>query len=346
MKLMQSVRVPRLTALLVLLLASPLASQQDQSFTVAGGAVHVQNLVGEMRVERTTGANVEIEIQLRGRDAGQLRVERGRSDGRESVAVVFPEGNIVYPALGRSRSQISMRDGGLLAGRTFNVSGYGDGIEAHAIVRVRLPAGADAAFHQGVGSLRIADVQGTVTARTNAAGVEVENFAGDLTVNTGSGGIRAQRLRGVASLRTGSGGVRLSAAEGERMEVRTGSGGIDLRGSTVQQLTLSAGSGRLQIEDVRARSITARTGSGGITARLNSAPAELMLNTGSGGVNLTLPRGTGAALDINTGSGGIRVDLPTTTVSSGRSHLRATTGDGSGRVRIRTGSGGVTVRQG
>jgi hypothetical protein len=340
-------QIPLLGGLAVLL-ASPLPAQ-GQSFTLTGNELRVHNLVGEIVVERAAGSVMEVEVLLHGRDAEQLRVERGRSGGRETVEVIYPSTEIVYPRGGRSGStQLSVQGDdwpAAMRGRSYTITNSGPGLEAHAVVRVRLPAGGDAQLRQGVGSMRIAGVQGTVEVNAHAASVGVTDFSGRLRVRAGSGSIEMDRVRGSAQVRTGSGRVQLSGAQAELLELGTGSGGVTLRGATVGELTLSAGSGRLELEDVRARTLSARTGSGAIRARLSAAPADLQLHTGSGGVTLDLPRGTGAELQINTGSGGIAVDLPTTKLSSGRSHLRATTGDGSGRIRISTGSGGVRVGQ-
>jgi lia operon protein LiaG len=69
------------------------------------------------------------------------------------------------------------------------------------------------------------------------------------------------------------------------------------------------------------------------------------VETGSGGVTITVPPSFGAALDIDTGSGGITVDLPVANRRASRGSFTGTVGDGNGRVQIETGSGGVRIRR-
>jgi DUF4097 and DUF4098 domain-containing protein YvlB len=76
-----------------------------------------------------------------------------------------------------------------------------------------------------------------------------------------------------------------------------------------------------------------------------TADAErVRIDTGSGGVALSIPRGFGAELEIDTGSGGIDVDVPVTARRASRRHFTGTLGDGRGTVVIDTGSGGVRIR--
>jgi lia operon protein LiaG len=68
-------------------------------------------------------------------------------------------------------------------------------------------------------------------------------------------------------------------------------------------------------------------------------------NTGSGGVTVTLPGGLNAELDIRTGSGGIDSDFPVQVNRMERNRLRGQIGDGSGSIRISSGSGTVHLRK-
>ena len=54
------------------------------------------------------------------------------------------------------------------------------------------------------------------------------------------------------------------------------------------------------------------TGSGSVRLELTKVPRRTTIDTGSGGVTLTLPAGANAELDIDTGSGGISSDFPVT----------------------------------
>lgn len=71
---------------------------------------------------------------------------------------------------------------------------------------------------------------------------------------------------------------------------------------------------------------------------------SLLVDTGSGDVTVNLPADFGAQVDIETSSG--EIDLRNVTVRTTRleeDHLTGEIGDGKGRMRIETGSGGVRL---
>jgi lia operon protein LiaG len=72
---------------------------------------------------------------------------------------------------------------------------------------------------------------------------------------------------------------------------------------------------------------------------------SLDATTGSGGVTVTLPGAVNAEVDVETGSGGIDSDFPVTVNRMDRNRLRGQIGDGSGHIRIRSGSGSVHLRK-
>ena len=61
------------------LLATPLAAQQAERFTLQGATVAVYNLVGTMRVVGGDGGAVVAEVTRGGPDASKLRIERPKS---------------------------------------------------------------------------------------------------------------------------------------------------------------------------------------------------------------------------------------------------------------------------
>jgi DUF4097 and DUF4098 domain-containing protein YvlB len=88
------------------------------------------------------------------------------------------------------------------------------------------------------------------------------------------------------------------------------------------------------------------TGSGDVKLRLELLAdiESLYVDTGSGDVSVTLPPQFGAHVDIETGSGEIElrgVSIQTTRLE--REHVVGDIGDGKGRLKIETGSGGVTL---
>lgn len=331
-------------------LAGGVAAQER--FPVGSDRVAVYNLAGHMRVEPGTGSSVVVEVTRGGSDAGRLSVRRTDSGGTGVVAVVYPDGDIVYPEMGRgSRTTLSVRsdgtfggDGGLrVGGDRITIRGSGSGTRAWADVRVLVPAGRSVTVHHAVGRIDVANVNGDVQAKGYAAAIVASGTRGKLDLDTGSGGITVTNAEGEVTLDTGSGGVRVTGIRGSGLDVDTGSGGVTGSDVSVGRLHVDVGSGGVRLEAVDARDVEIDTGSGSVVLRLRRDAEDVKIDTGSGGVTLGLPQGFGADTEIDTGSGGIRVDVPSTVRRSTRGHFSGTIGDGSGRLVIDTGSGGVTV---
>ncbi|HVG44398.1 MAG TPA: DUF4097 family beta strand repeat-containing protein [Longimicrobium sp.] len=331
-----------------LTLAGGAAAQER--FTVGGDRVAVYNLAGQMRVEPGSGSSVVVEVTRGGSDAGRLNVRRGDSG---VLAVVYPDGDVIYPEMGRgSRTTLNVRSDGtfggdsgvrLLGGDQTTIRGSGSGIHAWADVRVLVPAGRAVSIHHAVGRIDVVNVNGDVQVKGYAAHIETSGTRGRLDLDTGSGGITVSNAEGEVTLDTGSGGVRLDGVRGSGLDVDTGSGAVTGSDVSVGRLHVDVGSGGVRLEAVDARNVDIDTGSGSVVLRLRRDAEEVKIDTGSGGVTLGLPQGFGADAEIDTGSGGIRVDVPSTVRRSTRSHFSGTIGNGEGKLVIDTGSGGVSV---
>ena len=115
----------------------------------------------------------------------------------------------------------------------------------------------------------------------------------------------------------------------------------------VDDLKVDTGSGTVELRDVKARAVGLETGSGDVKLELLSGADELKVDTGSGSVTITLPTDFGAQVDIETGSGDI--DFTGFTIQARKlesDHIVGQIGDGRGRMKIETGSGGVRLRRG
>jgi len=105
--------------------------------------------------------------------------------------------------------------------------------------------------------------------------------------------------------------------------------------------------------DVRAESsggpVTARTTNGNVTARMRELGdvRDLDFSTTNGSVVVEVPPSLSADVDMSTTNGHVSSDFPMTL--SGRidpRHLRATIGDGSRRLRMRSTNGNIELRRG
>jgi len=312
------------------------AQQQPERRTLAGDHVAIYNLAGVMRLERGTGGDVVVELTRGGPDAGKLEIATGPVRGREALRVIYPDDEIVYRGLGRgSNTTLHVRDDGTFndrddqgrhrgdEGRRVQIMSSGSGLEAHADLRIAIPAGKRVEVYLAVGQAFASNVDGDLRVDVAAANVTADHVKGSLLVDTGSGDVRLSDAQGDVSLDTGSGNVTVSGVSGPELKLDTGSG--DVTASSVR-------AGKVKID----------TGSGNVRLDLLADLEALDVDTGSGDVTINVPPDLGAELDIETGSGDI--DLQNVTVRTTRlerDHLTGAIGDGKGRIRIETGSGGV-----
>ena len=333
-------------------LAAVLPARAQERFTVDGDRVAVYNLAGEVRVEPGSGSAVVVEMTRGGNDGRELTVRQGEANGYRHLAVVYPDADVVYPGHGVWRTTIDVRPDGTFGGDSSfrfgssarrTIRGSGSGTRAWADLRVLVPAGRTIALHLAVGHVEVSNVNGEVHVKGHASAIESRGTRGVLDLDTGSGGITVTDAEGDVRIDTGSGGVRVSGVRGSGLDVDTGSGGVTGGDLSVGLLHVDVGSGGVRLEGVDARRVNVDTGSGSVLLRLLRDADEVRIDAGSGGVTLGLPQGFGADAEIDTGSGGIQLDVPATVRRSSRTHFSGSIGDGSGRLVIDTGSGGVRV---
>ncbi len=349
----------RLLAAALVVVALPLAdghpaAQQKERYTLSGSDVAIFNLAGELRVEPGTGSTVVVEVTRGGRDAGELRVATGPKAGLQTLRVIYPGHRIVYRRSGPgNNTSLEVAPDGtfgddhgigwLLGARRVTVSGSGSGTEAWADLHVLVPKGQKIRLHHMVGDVNVGAVEGTLVLDSGAGTVEVKGVKGTLDIDTGSGAVRVADVEGEVSLDTGSGSVVVSGVRGGHLAMDTGSGGVRVSGVEVHRLSADTGSGGVELEDIQASEIVLDTGSGPIDIDLRSDIETLVVDSGSGGVTVTFPAKIGAEFDVETGSGSIEVDIPHEAFQIERDHVRGRIGDGHGRIKIDSGSGGVRL---
>lgn len=337
-------------------LAAPAASAATRTYTLAGDDVAIWNPAGEVRVEGSTGSQVEVVVTLAGRDAGELEVSTEPVGGRSALRVLYSGNRIVYPALGRwSSTSTSIRRDGTWGGhkgglsfmdRRITVKGSGSGIEAWSDLVVRVPRGRKVSVYTLAGAGEILRVDGDLRFDGGSGSVRAEGCRDALTVDVGSGGVQVDDFSGELIVDTGSGSIRASDIRGSSVRLDTGSGGVTGTGIAVDDLVVDTGSGSVELDGLDARRARVDTGSGGVFVGLLSTSPDLSIDTGSGSVRVSVPQALSARLHVETGSGGVRSELPLTVDERDRGLLRGTIGSGTGRVYVNTGSGGVAVLAG
>ena len=321
--------------------------------TLEGNDVAIYNLAGRLRVQRGTGDRVVVAVELAGSDASQLRVESGPIRGSSTLRVIYPADRIHFEGMGRgSSTTLRVREDGTFSDNgdrgdrnrdRVEISGRGGGLDAYANLTVSVPPGKRVRLYLAVGEVNVTDVNGDLLVDASAANVTATRTRGSLNVDTGSGDVRISDADGDLNVDTGSGTVDLTRVKGGVLKVDTGSGSVTSDGVEATRLDVDVGSGSIRLRGVRAYDQRLDSGSGDVDVALVGDVRSMVIDTGSGEVTLRVPPSLGAELEIDTGSGGIDTDMPLTVHRKGRDHLSGRPGDGVGRIRIDTGSGGVRL---
>jgi hypothetical protein len=344
--------VPLLAAAVAATFAQP-ATAQTERFELSGERVAIYNLAGQVTLVSGSGSAVVVEVTRGGGDGGSLRIERGPIEGSQTLRVIYPDDEITYDGLHRgSRTDLRVREDGTFGGgnhrergQRVRIRGDGGGLEAYADLTIRVPAGRTVAVYQAVGEVSASGVTADLRLDTHSAPVTATDITGDLVVDVGSGRVDVSGVQGSANLDTGSGAVEVTGVQGDFLRVDTGSGSVTASNVSVSSLEIDTGSGEVRVADAAARDVGVDTGSGSVELELTSETQSISIDTGSGGVTVTLPDSYSATVDIETGSGGIDLDFPVQVRRFERDHVYGTIGDGSGSLKIDTGSGSVRIRK-
>ena len=299
------------------------ASEQTERFSRKvrigrDGRVTISNISGDIVVTGGSGEEVSIEAVKRA---------RGDRSGLASVEIVVEEraGRVdVRAEHDRYRSDRGRR---------------GDSTSVDFTVTV--PASASLDVHSVSGSLRVTGVRGAVRAET---------VSGNVTTADTPNLEHAKSVSGDVSL-TGA------AAEGD-VSAGSVSGSITAKGLKARGLDLGSVSGDVTLTDVTCERLTIKSVSGSVEyAGAIARNGRYEINSHSGTVRLVLSNPSGFELSASSFSGSIRSDLPLTIGGDaarggdrGRrregndSHnVRATFGDGSATLSIRTFSGDIII---
>ena len=342
---------------LLLIAAGSLTAQTPERHTVSGDNIVIYNLAGAVRVEAGSAGDVVVEVTRGGADGAKLDVQTGPIGDRQTLRVIYPDDDIIYPALGwHSSSSLNVHDDGTFDdnhdhgffghGHRVRIKDSGSGLEAYADLRVLVPAGRRVSIHLAVGKMTATNVNGRLTLNASSADVTASGVTGSLVANTGSGDVHATDIAGDLNLDTGSGNVSVTRAKGDDLRIDTGSGDVTIDHAEGRSLNIDTGSGNADATAVKADDLKIDTGSGDVTLELLSGGSDIYVDTGSGEVNLTLPPDYGADVVLDTGSGGIDLGgIPVTVRKIQEDHVEGRIGDGKGRLHVETGSGGVRLKK-
>jgi DUF4097 and DUF4098 domain-containing protein YvlB len=328
-------------------------TEQDHSFSA--DRLTVRNVIGEIRIEGHGGSTFEVVVRSGGRDSADGAIRTKISD--DQLDVVFPagKGDFVYPRLGRSKSDFSLKNSGDMADLFYGgngidrikVRGSGTGLELWADVTVLVPPGGRLEIVHGVGEMFAENVDGDLEMATRAGDVTADRTHGELAVATGSGDVGLSQIDSEdIEIATGSGNIKIRNSRGEEVELASGSGEIFLSGVQANSIEVGTGSGDITAEEIDALEVEMGTGSGDVTLDLwKMGRGKYEIGTGSGDIELTVAGGVSAEVHAETSGGNIVVDLDAAEFSKrAEDEVRLTVGGGDARVELGTGNGDIRIR--
>jgi DUF4097 and DUF4098 domain-containing protein YvlB len=203
-------------------------------------------------------------------------------------------------------------------------------------VEVKKPAAAESLFGLKVSpSAKIVAMvprRCNLVARSGDGSITVERIEGSVELHSGDGSLVGRELNGSVRAHTGDGSIRFEDIDGT-VDLDTGDGTGTLTG--------------------RLAGVRLRTGDGSVSVRAEDGSAmtsEWEIRTGDGTLRLEVPDGFAANLDASTGDGRVQVEGFGEPTGGGhdeesRAALRRPLGAGGQLLRLRTGSGGISVRK-
>ncbi len=322
----------------------------QERFPVSGSNVAIYNLAGRIVLEAGSGSDVTVDVSLGGSDAGQLRIETGRIDDANTLRVVYPSSRVVASFLsGDQQTKVRVREDGTFSdngsdrGSRVAISSEGSGLEAWADLTIRVPSGKTVRVYLAVGRIEASNLDGDIRLDTHSAPVTVGDVRGSLDIDVGSGKVDVSGVAGTLRVDTGSGGVQLTDVSADVIDIDTGSGGVSGGNITAEMIRIDTGSGGIELDNVGGDRLLMDTGSGSVHLSLNRAPQDIIIDTGSGEVTIRSPSDLNAMIELETGSGSIETDFPITVQRHSRDKVQGQVGDGSGQIKIDTGSGSIRL---
>jgi DUF4097 and DUF4098 domain-containing protein YvlB len=388
-------RMPALAAALMLVAgAAPALHAATQSrafrqaFPMGEAEVRLANLAGRIEIVRGQGREVVIDATVHaeaGNNAETQRLLQGMKwvrshdrKGRDEWALSYPVEkytSFVYPT-GREDDDDDLpeflsflKDIGHTStsyrGERVRIYGgkHGSAPTLFVNLRIGLPADANVAVRNAVGSVRGGDLEGTLSIDTGSGDVKISSHVGQLlidtgsgdvvlgsakgetSIDTGSGDVIVKRLVGNGSVDTGSGDVIVERVSAGKLSIDTGSGDVTVRDGVAGSVVADTGSGGVRILAVELEELSADTGSGDVVVQTSLAKARrIHADTGSG--DITIKGGPDASFDIDSdqGSGDLIVGYSDAVLRrSGKKVVGAKRGDGRTVIHVETGSGDCSI---
>ncbi len=273
----------------------------DQSFSVSsGGTLVVHTDVGSVAIEGTSGSEVVIHADMRGRDRDLRDFEitasktadgvevRGRSS--RGITSFWRSGNLEVEYTIRVPREYSLN---------VNTSG-GD-------ITVKSVKGHIEGETSG-GNLQLSDLEGSVNLGTSGGEIKAQNITGDLDAETSGGNIKISGVRGSVDVSTSGGNIGLGEIDG-KVRAETSGGDVTVHVQHNHQgisAETSGGNINITVPPDIAANIDASTSGGSVTTDLpitisGKIDESRIRGTVNGGGNTIYAHTSGGDIRIKTG---------------------------------------------
>lgn len=169
------------------------------------------------------------------------------------------------------------------------------------------------------GSIRLANIEGTVKGKSSSGSMKAESIAGPIDLDTSYGSITCKSIAGPSVLRSSSGSITVADLEGSA-KIETSYGSITCERFSGDDLVLKTSSGKIAVSDASFLTGLAETSYGSVVGTDLKGNA-IKLHSSSGSVTVT--RAHADTVDLHTSYG--RVEARQITMA----HLTADSGSGS-----------------
>ena len=228
--------------------------------------------IGKGSVQIVTDDVTDSHVQVRGRDADQVRVERSGDEitvvaPRQRTGFLSGDADLDVVATIPSRSDLTVRTG------SADISARGTVGACHV--------------KSGSGDVLLECLADPSTVETGSGDIGVEDARAALRIKSGSGDIALGRIAAAVAVSTGSGDVEITTGDGPA-SVKTGSGNLRVVGAH-SDVSLSTGSGDLVIDSANRGRFSAKGASGDIRVGIPAGvPVWTDLSTVTGQIRSNL----------------------------------------------------------
>ena len=302
---------------------------------------------------------VEIRVDT-GDDTLKIRAEKPELTNNRSIALSYQitaprRLNLLCQSDYGSLSATNLK--GAIKGKTGSGSVKAQQIEgpvdldtSYGSIECKELAGPTTLLRSGSGSVTATDLKGEAKMVTSYGSLTCDTFTGttlDLKTDSGRIAISNASFRDCLAV-TSYGSVACHHLKGDTIKLVSNSGGLDLTTIDAPALDVSTSYGNIKAQEITTANLQARSGSGSVNIVCTPAtPAALTAEVKSsyGGINFTAPPSFSGQVDLRTDYGSIHTDLPVTVSGDiAKTKITGKIGEGTGRLRLQTGSGSITLK--